>query len=110
MVYQESKDYAKYLQSKITSGCSEGCSDCNESSSDDCGCCPPGLIAVFDGEGNRLGCLTPSDAEAYNAANRTCAEGYLALYKESTTPPTFLGCVSESEYAALYAAVNPPIL
>jgi hypothetical protein len=107
MVYQESKEYAKYLQSQITS--SSECSDCTGSSTtEDCGCCPAGLIAVYDGEGNRLGCLTPADAEAYNAANRTCAEGFLALYKNGT-PNVFLGCVSEAEYGALYLVVNPVV-
>jgi hypothetical protein len=62
---------------------------------------------VYDGEGNKLGCLTPADADEYNSNNRTCAEGFLALYDKATDPPTFLGCVSESEYATIYATVNP---
>ena len=103
-MYDESKVYAKYLKDKLTHGHS-GCSECNDSSNP-CDCCPPGLVATYDGEGNRLGCLTPNDAQEFVEATRSCAEGYVAVYKESPTP-TFRGCVSETEFEAVNAALNP---
>ena len=96
--------YAKYLKNTITSGCS----DCNESTTgcdDKCSCCPAGLVAVYDANGVHAGCLTPPDAEEFNTA-KDCAQGFVKLYKEGVTPQ-FLGCVSQDEFAALYAAVNP---
>lgn len=104
MAYGDNKDYAKYLKNKITSGCS----DCEEfSSEDDCKCCPPGLVAQYDEDGNRLGCLTPQDSQEYTENTRSCPQGYVALYKEGETP-LFRGCVNESEFVALYEALNPP--
>ena len=104
MAYDPSTAYAKYLKKKCTencSGCSEGCTDCKEDS--ECSCCPAGLIAIVDENGKQAGCLTPNDAALYNA-DKPCQPGYVKLYKTSTE--TFLGCVSESEFAALYEAVN----
>lgn len=114
MAYGEQSAYAKYLKNKISSS-SSGCSGCSESSesTDWCACCPPGLVEVKDGAGNRIGCLTPADAQEYLAnVPVQCGEGQIALYKKPDALPgesVFLGCVSESEFAALYAAVNPVV-
>lgn len=110
MAYDPNQTYAKYLQKKcIEEGCNE-CNDCNggctEGCNDECSCCPPGLLAVYDDKGNHQGCLTPNDAETLHGSTFTCQDGYVKLYKEGT-PAAFLGCVSESEFAALYSAVNP---
>lgn len=109
MAYQESIVYAKYLASKINEESSSdcGCNDCSNSTSDSkCSCCPPGLVAVYNVDGVNIGCLTPADADEYNTNNRSCKEGYVALYKNGT-PNEFLGCVASDQFAALYAAVNP---
>lgn len=107
MAYDENQVYAKYLQKKCIKECSD-CSDCNENSKcdDECSCCPPGLVAVYDDKGNHNGCLTPNDAETYHASTFTCQDGYVKLYKAGT-PSEFLGCVSEDTFVELYAAVNP---
>jgi len=105
MAYNNQTEYAKHLQKKCTEdSCScEGECSCSD---DECGCCPAGLIAVEDASGKHIGCLTPSDAQEFITNNRSCLPGYVALYKTGT-PDVFLGCVSETEFAALYAAVNP---
>jgi hypothetical protein len=104
--YEDKTVYAKYLKASLSSSHS-GCSECSDHSSNDyCECCPPGLVEVKDVDGNRVGCLTPSDADQYNSNNRTCQQGYLPLYKEGETPE-FRGCVSESVFAELYAVLNP---
>lgn len=105
MAYDPSTAYAKYLKKKCVeetcSDCSDGCSGCSDTS--ECSCCPAGLVAVVDENGKAAGCLTPNDAALYNA-EKPCQPGYAKLYVTATE--TFLGCVSESEFAALYAAVN----
>lgn len=105
MAYGDQSIYNKYLHSSKHSdcGCGGSCDSCSDSK---CSCCPPGLVGVYNTDGTHLGCMTPADADEYNANNRSCQEGYIALYKEGDTPQ-FLGCVSESEFAALYAIVNP---
>ena len=103
MAYEDSQVYNKYL-SEPSSSQSDDCG-CSGSSSK-CSCCPPGLIAVYNTDGVHLGCLTPADAEEYNTNNKSCKEGFVALYKNGT-PNVFLGCVSEDTFQALYEAVNP---
>lgn len=105
MPYSDNKTYAKYLKEKCIQeesdcGCSDNCND------NECSCCPPGLVAVYDTNGVHQGCLTPGDAELFHASTFTCKDGYVKLYKNGETP-VFLGCVSETEFAELYAAVNP---
>lgn len=103
MAYDPSTVYAKYLNSSSSS--ESGCTDCNQSSSsEECSCCPPGLVGVTGDDGEPAGCLTPNDAALFNAS-KPCQPGFVKLYKTSTSE--FLGCVSEGEFAAIYAAVNP---
>lgn len=107
MPYDENQTYAKYLKKKcLEEGCDE-CKDCGDDTK--CSCCPSGLVAVYNNDGEHQGCLTPSDAELFKANTLQCDDGYVKLYKEGVTS-TFLGCVSESEFAALYAAVNPVVV
>jgi len=104
MAYDESNVYAKYLTGSSSSSSSSGCSECNESTSECSDCCPPGLIAIQNPDGTHAGCVTPNDAEQYNLA-KPCANGYVKVVVVSDS--TVLGCVSETEFAAIYAAVNP---
>lgn len=104
--YTDPKEYLKFLKDK----CHEHdhshtpCDGCN--GDEKCSCCPPGLIAIFDDEGNHTGCVSANDAELYKKNTFTCQDGYVKLFKESDG--TFLGCVTESEFATLYPIVNPP--
>jgi hypothetical protein len=103
MAYDPSNTYAKYLLKK--SG-STGCSGCSESNSEcnDCSCCPPGLVAVYDDKGNHAGCLTPNDAELFVQNSFVCQDGYIRLTKADGT---FLGCVSQDQWANMWQVVNP---
>lgn len=105
-VYTDQQQYLKFLHNKA---CKEhGHSDCEcekECEGEDCGCCPSGLVAVYDDKGQHLACLTPNDAELYKKNTLTCQDGYVKLIVTSTSE--FLGCVSEDQFAALFAAVNP---
>lgn len=107
MPYDENQVYAKYLKKKCLEE-GHGCSDCNGGCGEDskCSCCPEGLVAVYNNDGEHQGCLTPNDAELFKASTLQCDDGYVKLYKEGT-PDVFLGCVSESEFVAMYNAVNP---
>lgn len=90
-------------------GCEEckcGCKDKGCGCEDkECGCCPPGLVSVFGPDGKHAGCLTPNDAELFMKNSSECDNGYAKLFNNSTGQ--FLGCVSETQFAALYATVNP---
>jgi len=83
----------------------EDCEECQCQEDDDCSCCPPGLVAVFDDKGNNLGCLTPNDAELYAKNTYTCDDGYVKVIK--TSDGTFYGCVAAADFIAINAAVNP---
>ena len=78
---------------------------CTCSKNDDCGCCPPGLVQVFDACGQPAGCLTPHDAEEYNNGKHKCAEGYVKLFHPKTNK--FIGCVSPADALDLIAAYTP---
>lgn len=107
MPYTDQKEYRKFLKGECIKKEGEsdcGCNDCSEDS--ECSCCPTGLVAIYDDKGQHQGCLTPNDAELWYKSNFTCIDGYVKLYKNDTIPE-FLGCVPSSEFAALYAAVNP---
>lgn len=84
-------------------GC--GCDECKPCGCKDkeCGCCPPGLVGIYDDKGNHVGCLTPNDAELFVANSVQCTDGYAKLFSAAGK---FLGCVSEGQFAALYSAVN----
>lgn len=103
--YTNQQEYAKFQNKGCGEhGHSEGCR-CHKSDSKDCGCCPPGLVAVYDEEGHQTACLTPNDAELYYKDTVMCKSGYVKLVRESDGK--VLGCVSEEEFPTLYALVNP---
>lgn len=117
MAYTDPKEYLKF---KSASGCGCGetstdpCNDCNDCNDNDCSCCPPGLVAIYDDKGAHTGCVTANDAELYQKNTFTCQDGYVKLFrlnslKDSITAAEFLGCVSESEFVAMYNAVNPVV-
>ena len=89
MAYEESTVYNKF----------QPCEDCEPK--EDCGCCPPGLVAVYECD-KHVGCLTPSDAAQYNDDRAKCGEGYVKAYHPTTG--RFLGCVSPADYPSI---VNP---
>jgi len=108
MPYDNSQVYVKFQTESTTTD--SGCSSCGSSSSsscscdDKCSCCPPGLVAIYNDENIHTGCLTPNDAELYTASSYVCEDGYIRLVNAAGD---FLGCVSQTEFAALYQLVNP---
>lgn len=107
MAYTDPKEYLKFQSTDC--GCNKSsenpCSDCSDCDDSKCSCCPPGLVAIYDDKGNHTGCVTANDAELYQKNTFTCGDGYVKLFKSTTGE--FLGCVTETEFVALYAAVNP---
>lgn len=105
MPYDPSNVYAKYLLKKHHSDSGCGCGgekpcSCN----DECSCCPPGLVAVYDDKGNHAGCLTPNDAELFVQNSYVCQDGYVKLIKADGS---FLGCVTQDQWASMWPVVNP---
>ena len=100
--YDSQRDYIKFLKHKaIKEG---GCHDCPDGEGKDCGCCPPGLVSVFDEAGRHQGCLSPNDAELLQKSVVVCDQGYVKLIRNSDGE--FLGCVSEDKFEELYESVN----
>lgn len=107
MAYDDQTTYAKYLQKKCLEEKSCACEGECTCKKEECGCCPPGLVAVPGADGKSIACLTPNDAELYiNNTKTICAEGFMALYRNGS-PDVFLGCVSEASFVEAYEAVNP---
>ena len=117
--YSPSSAYYLYNKSK-SKGCGcggkkkeshdGGCSDCGQSEcgcekKDGCGCPPIGLVSVFDNTGKFAGFLNPSDAELFVQNTMKCDIGYSKMF--NTSSGQFIGCVSESNYATMYAIINP---
>lgn len=106
--YTNQQDYNKFNQKKHHDHdhkCGEGCG-CGGESKEDCGCCPVGLVGIFDDKGQHIGCVTPNDAELYKKNTVTCQDGYVKLFKNSDGE--FLGCVSEENFDSIYNTVNNP--
>lgn len=106
--YTDQRDYIKFLKDKALKE-HGGCKDCHEGCPEgkDCGCCPPGLVAVFDEAGRHEGCLTPNDAELLQKSVVVCDQGYVKLFRNADGE--FLGCVSEDKFEELYESVNGSI-
>ena len=92
MAYDAQTTYAKHQS------CEEG------EKPKECGCCPAGLVAVYE-DCKHVACLSPNDAELYSNSQKSCAEGYVKLFHP--TSGAYLGCVSESEYTTILAAITP---
>jgi len=101
MAYDDQSTYNKHLSDDCE--CPKGECTCNNN--EDCGCCPPGLVQVFDDCGKAAGCLTPNDAEEYNNGKETCAEGYVKMFHPVTNK--YMGCVSTEDALALITALTP---
>jgi hypothetical protein len=89
----------------------QDCVDCGkrecscEQDKNGCGCPPAGLVSVFDDSNTFLGFLTPADAELFTQNTLKCNDGYSKMFNNSTGQ--FIGCVSEGNYATMYALINP---
>lgn len=108
--YTNQQDYLKFISGKSKKSCS--ChGDCGcEKKEENCGCCPVGLVGVYDDKGQFLSCMTPNDAELYTKNTAKCQDGYVMLINNTTGEK--LGCVSQDQYAALNEDINgagPPI-
>ena len=100
--FDNQTEYQKHL---TECGCEDSSScGCNDN---DCGCCPPGLVAINDSKGNHLGCLTPNDASCYDVAKEIPVEGFMKLYDPVSN--AFLGIVTISEALAYLSAVDSNI-
>lgn len=110
MAYTDPKEYLKFQSSGC--GCNESttdpCSECTDCEENKCSCCPPGLVAIYDEKGNHKGCVTANDAELYQKNTFSCNEGFVKLFRNATGE--FMGCVSETEFIALYNVVNPVVV
>lgn len=62
---------------------------------EDCSCCPPGLVAVYDECNRHLGCVTPNDAEHLMMSQQKCPEGYVKTIHPTTGE--FLGCLPPAD-------------
>jgi hypothetical protein len=105
MAYDNQQTYNKYRASNC--GCTgekheHGCG-CKKD--DKCGCCPTGLVAVEDNNGNNIACLSPNDAQEYMANTFRCPDGYIRVLNSDGK---FVACLSPSEYAEYIAAVPAP--
>lgn len=120
-VYDDPRVYIKYNRNKRKKDecdCDEkkndheedcDCGECKKScgceEKKDCGCCPSGLVAVYDDNDELVGCLTPNDAELYMKNTIKCQDGFGKLFKVSTGE--FLGCFTAADIVTLYALINP---
>ena len=66
--------------------------------------CPPGLVAVYDCDGNHSSCLSPNDAEVYKNSTLKIAEGYAKVYHPVTGE--YLGAMCVTEACELLACLN----
>jgi len=92
------------IYNKHQSSCEEG--DCGCNSKDDCGCCPPGLVAVKDCDGN-ISCLTPNDAACFKVNSHIPVEGYVKLYDPISGE--YLGDVTSQEALNYISAIDPNV-
>jgi len=76
MAYDENSVYNKY---GLNSGSEDSSSDCGCGDTNDCSCCPPGTVGVYNEKGEHVGCLTPNDAEIYNNALHIPIEGFVKV-------------------------------
>ena len=96
MAYDNQITYAKFNSActcgaETASACSCGCGD----TSDDCGCCPIGTVAVYNEDGSHKGCLSPNDAEKYETGVHVPAEGFVKAIDPTTG--TYYGDMSPDQ-------------
>ncbi len=92
------KQYVKYA-ALMNQG--EGCDD--KITAKKCGCCPPGLVSVYEPDGCHAGCLTPKDAMTYNKYTAPCQNGYIKYFSSTGA---FLGCIEEEELLTILKSQN----
>lgn len=85
--------------------CDECKKPCGCEEKKDCGCCPPGLVSVFDENEEFIGCLTPNDAELFMQNTFKCEDGFGKMFRVSDG--AFIGCFNAADYVTVYAVVNP---
>lgn len=76
-------------------------------STNDCGCCPPGLVGVTDCKGNHIACLTPNDAAEYNTRNHIPEPGLTKVFHPLTG--LYLGDMTPAEAIAYLSVIDPSI-
>lgn len=97
---------AQSTYNKFQGGCDcEG--ECSCGKSEQCGCCPPGLVALTDDCGKHIACVTPNDAAVYKITKHIPATGYIKLFNPTTGD--YLGDVTPSQGIEIMAAINPAI-
>lgn len=72
--------------------------------SDDCGCCPVGLVGSYDEQGNFLGCVTPTDYACLEVEGVVPPQGYQKVYSTGDSTGTFIGIMSNADALAYYQA------
>jgi hypothetical protein len=80
MPYDDNAVYAKYIGAKSSENGDGGCC----TSVEECSCCEPGTVGVFDENGKHLGCLTPNDAQEYANGIIEPPEGYVKVLDPNT--------------------------
>lgn len=104
--YTDQQNYIKYNldnKSKEDCGCGGSCGECSHKE-EKCGCCPVGMVGVYDDKGQFISCMTPNDAELYKKNTMSCQDGYVMLINNTTGEK--LGCVPSDEYADLNNDIN----
>lgn len=89
-----------YNKHQVECGC-EDKSNCG-CESNDCGCCPPGLVGSYDDQGNFIGCVTPTDYACIEVEGTIPPPGYVKVYSTGDSSGTFIGIMSNSDAIAYY--------
>lgn len=100
--YTDPQVYAKYNIKKSHSHSDSGCKSCGSSSTEKCGCCPAGLVQVFDENNEPQGCVTGNDAELLFKNTIRCPDGYIKVVSDEGD---FLGCLTPTEFATYTEAL-----
>jgi len=99
--FDNQSEYNKHQTDCENNDC--GCS----SNSEECGCCPPGLVSVTDDCGNHVGCLTPNDASAYEVTKHIPPTGYVKAFDPVTGH--YLGDLTPADWIEYQAALDDTI-
>lgn len=98
-------DQSTYIKFQSDCKCEDPCS----CSSNSCGSCPVGTIAVFNESSQFSGCLSPNDSSLYEIEKHIPANGFIKAYHPVTNK--YLGDMSPADYidflVSLGEAVTP---
>lgn len=78
MPYGPQSEYNKFQSTCDCENCDSN-ESCSCKTSDDCGCCPVGTVAIYDDCGKHIGCLNPSDAAQYFVDTVDVPEGFIKI-------------------------------